>query len=137
VLFVEPIAASRPALAAIEAVDTRLAVAGPGREALAGSLRTVLATTGVDAREVSLIATSAADPVLRDIEHAALAEVFGPGADQATNPAGLIGDTGAACGTFQIAALLSLADASPRWAVATSTDRDGTVGSALIRLFAR
>jgi 3-oxoacyl-[acyl-carrier-protein] synthase II len=137
VLLVEPIAADRPGLAAIEAIDTRLALAGPAHEALAGSLRAVLATGGVEVHEVSHIATSAVDPVLRDIEHAALAAVFGPRADQATNPAALIGDTGAACGAFQVAALLSLADASPRWTVATSTDRDGTVGSALIRLFAR
>ena len=55
-----------------------------------------------------------------------------------SNPAELVGDTGAVSAAFQLAAVLALAerDAPPRGALAliTSIDRDGLVGAALFGL---
>jgi 3-oxoacyl-[acyl-carrier-protein] synthase II len=135
VLFLEPPGSGRPALAGVLAVETRLALAGGPGPALVECLRGVLAAAG-DPRGVSAVALSTADPVLGAVERDAVDEVLGQ-VDQVVTVAALIGDTGAATGPFQLAALLSLTSgAAGRLAVATSVDDDGTVGCVLVRLLA-
>lgn len=133
-----PESGNRPVLAEVVAVDTRLAVNGEPRRALTECLRHVMAAGGIAPDDVWGLALSATDPALYEIEHEAAGEVLGQQVDTAVNPGQLIGDTGAASGAFQLAALLSLAesaeDARGRAAVATSVDRDGMVGCVVIRL---
>jgi 3-oxoacyl-[acyl-carrier-protein] synthase II len=125
VLFLEP-AGAGGALADVVAVDTRLVVDGSPARTLAGSLRRVLREAEVAPGAVSAVALSSSG----EVERAAVNEVLG---DVVTvNPALLTGDTGAATGVFQVAALLGLAGAG--WAIATCADRDGMVGCAILRL---
>jgi 3-oxoacyl-[acyl-carrier-protein] synthase II len=120
VVYLEP---DGQGLAEVLRVDTRLG-------ALAGSLRDTLA--GVDPAAVATVVLASADPALRQVECAALDAVFARRPDVVLEPARLTGDTGAATGAFQLAALL--AAARPGLSVVTGIDRDGTVGSALLRV---
>ncbi len=133
-LFLQPsIDGNRSALAEVVAWDTRLAVAGEPRDALVGCLRRVLA--GTAPRHVWGVALSGPDPARTTIEQGAVAEVLGREVERVVTPAGLIGDTGAATGAFQLAALLALAEGDrDRLALATAVDSDGTVGCVLVRL---
>ena len=107
---------NRSALAEVVALDTRLAVAGEPRDALVECLRRVLA--GVAPREVWGMAPSGPDPVTTAMERDAVYAALGREVERVVVPAELIGDTGAATGTFQLAALLALgegADVRGRW----------------------
>jgi 3-oxoacyl-[acyl-carrier-protein] synthase II len=131
-LFLQTAAAgNRPALAEVVTVDTRL---GEPRRALVACLEHVLGGLAVD--EVWGVATSAADPELSEVEREATGAVLGR--RNVIQPGHLIGDTGAASGVVGVAALLAAAEADPgargRLAVATSVDRDGTVGAVVLRL---
>jgi 3-oxoacyl-[acyl-carrier-protein] synthase II len=136
VLYLRPGGGNRSALAEVVALDTRLAVAGEPRDALAGCLRRVLA--GVAPHEVWGMAPSGPDPALeRDV----VCAVLGREVERVVVPAELVGDTGAATGAFQVAALLALGEAEGegeagrgRLAVATAVDRDGMVGCVVVRL---
>lgn len=132
-LFLQTAAAgNRPALAEVVALDTRL---GEPRRALVTCLQHVLTGHAVD--EVWGVATSAADPGLSEVEMEATGEVLGQHI-RVSQPGHLTGDTGAASGVVGVAALLAGAAADPgargRLAVATSADRDGTVGAIVLRL---
>jgi 3-oxoacyl-[acyl-carrier-protein] synthase II len=132
-LFLQTAAAgNRPALAEVVALDTRL---GEPRRALVACLQHVLTGHAVD--EVWGVATSAADPELSEVEREATGEVVGQHV-RVSRPGHLVGDTGAASGVVGVAALLAEAAADPgargRLAVATSADRDGTVGAIVLRL---
>ncbi len=122
---------NRAALAEVVTADTRL---GEPRRALVACLEHVLA--GLAADEVWGVATSAGDPELSEVEREATGEVLGQ--RTVIQPGHLIGDTGAASGVVGVAALLAAAEADPgaggRLAVATSIDRDGTVGAVVLRL---
>lgn len=136
VLFLQPaIGGNRSALAEVVALDTRLAVVGEPRDALVGCLRRVLA--GTAPQEVWGVALSGLDPATKTMERDAVAEVLGREVERVVAPAELIGDTGAATGAFQLAALLALGDSDDdrgRLAVATAVDRDGMVGCVVVRL---
>lgn len=121
---------NRPALAEVVALDTRL---GEPRRALAGCLEHVLSGLAVD--EVWGLALCATDPELSEVEREATGEVLGQ-VDRVIHMGHLTGDTGAASGVLGIAALLAAAGpgARGRLAVATSVDRDGTVGAVVLRL---
>lgn len=132
-LFLQTAAAgNRLALAEVVALDTRL---GEPRRALVTCLQHVLTGHAVD--EVWGVATSAADPELSEVEREATGEVLGR-QTKVIRPGHLVGDTGAASGVVGVAALLAEAAADPgargRLAVATSADRDGTVGAIVLRL---
>jgi 3-oxoacyl-[acyl-carrier-protein] synthase II len=116
VLYLEP---DGPGPAEVLRVDTRLG-------GLAESLRDTLA--GVDPGEIGTVVLASADPA----ERAAVDAVLARRPDVMLNPAELTGDTGAATGAFQLAALLAVA--RPGLAVVTGLDRDGTAGSALLRV---
>jgi 3-oxoacyl-[acyl-carrier-protein] synthase II len=135
VLFLQPSSGNRSALAEVVALDTRLAVVGEPREALVGCLRQVLA--GVAPHDVWGLAPSGPDSGTASMEQDAVREALGREVDHVVVPAKLIGDTGAATGAFQLAALLSHAegtDVRGRVALATAVDRDGTVGCVMVRL---
>src|SRR5689334_12618689 len=100
VVYLEP---DGPGLAEVVRVDTRLG----GADALAESLRDTLA--GVEPDRVSALALASADPALLGAEIAAVDAVFARRPRLVINPAELTGDTGAATGAFQLAALLALA----------------------------
>jgi 3-oxoacyl-[acyl-carrier-protein] synthase II len=121
-------------LAEVLAVDTRLALAGSPADALAESLRAALRVAGLDQREVAALAVSSAEPVLLDVELAAVREVFARPVDRLLNPAELLGDTGAAGGVFSVAALLSAPAVGAEVAAMTCVDRDAMVGCAVFRL---
>jgi 3-oxoacyl-[acyl-carrier-protein] synthase II len=133
-LFLQPSdGGNRSALAEVVALDTRLAADGEPRKALVECLRRVLA--GVAPREVWGAALSGPDPATRAMEHEAVGEALGRTVEQVVAPAELIGDTGAATGAFQLAALLALGEGvRDRVAVATAVDRDGMVGCVVVRL---
>lgn len=133
-LFVEPASSgNRSALAEVVALDTRLAVAGEPRDELVGCLRRVLA--GVAPQDVWGVALGGPDPVTMTMEREAVAEALGLEVERTVAPVELIGDTGAATGAFQLAALLALADGErDRVALATAVDRDGMVGCVMVRL---
>jgi 3-oxoacyl-[acyl-carrier-protein] synthase II len=131
VLFLEP-AGPGGGLADVVAVDTRLVVDESPHRTLAGCLRQVLRDAEVTPGAVSAVAVSSSG----DVERAAVEEVLG-GMPTMVDPALLTGDTGAATGVFQMAALLGLAGDGAGWAVATCADRDGMVGCALLRLLGK
>jgi 3-oxoacyl-[acyl-carrier-protein] synthase II len=125
---------NRSALAEVVALDTRFRDGAPGR-ALAESLRHVM--TGLAEDDVWGLALSSAEPELSEVEDEATGEMLDR-VGTVVRPGRLIGDTGAASGAFGVAALLAHAegdaDARGRLAVATSVDRDGTAGCAVLRL---
>ncbi len=135
-LYLEPAAdGNRSALAEVVALDTRLALVGEPRGALVECLRRALAGTAPS--EVWGVALSGPDPATVTMEREAVHEALGLEVERVVVPAELIGDTGAATGAFQLAALLGLAegaDVRGRVAVATAVDRDGTVGCVVVRL---
>ncbi|MCW7944014.1 hypothetical protein AAW14_18730 [Streptomyces hygroscopicus] len=125
----------RQPLADVIDVRSRTHSRGAVRGALARCVSDVLERNGVHPGEVWAIAPSGMQTQYADQESDALHDCF-PRADarwiQVTD---LLGDTGAAGATFQIAATLSLAgpETAGRVAVITSVDRDGTVACSLIR----
>jgi 3-oxoacyl-[acyl-carrier-protein] synthase II len=132
-LLQPPDSGNRSALAEVVAVDTRLAADGEPRKALVECLRRVLA--GVAPHEVWGVALCGPDPATQDMEREAVGEALGRTVEQVVAPAELVGDTGAATGAFQLAALLALGeDVRDRVAVATAVDRDGMVGCVVVRL---
>jgi 3-oxoacyl-[acyl-carrier-protein] synthase II len=134
-LFLQPSDGNRSGLAEVVAMDTRLAVVGEPRKALVECLRRVLA--GVAPHEVWGMAPSGPDSAIAMIEREAVSAALGQEVERVVMPAELVGDTGAATGALQLAALLALAedaDVRGRVAVATAVDRDGMVGCIAIRL---
>ena len=124
---------NRPALAEVVALDTRL---GEARGALTACLEHVL--SGLEVDEVWGLAMTAGDPDLSAVEREATGEVLGRQVATVVRPGHLVGDTGAASGVLGVAALLAAAEADVRargrLAVATSANRDGTVGAVVLRL---
>ncbi|MFF7793105.1 beta-ketoacyl synthase N-terminal-like domain-containing protein [Streptomyces sp. NPDC007991] len=95
-----------------------------------------IGTAGLDPADIALVAPSAAADPLRACERTAVEKAL-PGAEPRWfDVAPLVGDAGAASGTFQLAAVLALAGPGPsaRHALITSIDRDGVVGCAVLRL---
>lgn len=134
VLFFEPGNGNRTGLAEVLATGVRLAD-GESRLALAACVAEAMAAAGVASREIWGLAVSATDSAGYEMER----EAVGQQVDRVVSPGQLIGDTGAAGGVFQLAALLSLVDgeedARGRVVVATSVDRNGMVGCVVVRLF--
>jgi len=139
VLYLAPGGGNRSALAEVVALDTRLAVEGEPRGTLTGCLRRVLAR--VSPHEVWGMAASGPDPATTALERDAVSAALGREVERVVVPAELVGDTGAATGAFQLAALLALGgvdsgaeDGTGRLAVATAVERDGMVGCVVVRL---
>ncbi|MFC5216378.1 beta-ketoacyl synthase N-terminal-like domain-containing protein [Streptomyces coerulescens] len=131
---------SQPVLAEILAVELGVVLDDDVRSALTSCLRRALTRAEVSADEVAVVVRSGSTDRAGLDEDAALTETLGAahGADQLA-PHELIGDTGAAAGGFQLAALLAHAEVHPagpagRIGLVTSVDRTGSVGCALLRL---
>lgn len=139
-LLVEPAGDdSQPVLADILAVELGVVIGGEVRPALTSCLRRALTQAEVSAEDVSVIARSAGTDRAGEDERAALAHILGEHDAVHLAPHELIGDTGAAAGGFQLAALLAYAETHPakaagRIGLVTSVDRTGSVGCALLRL---
>ncbi|MFJ7156727.1 beta-ketoacyl synthase N-terminal-like domain-containing protein [Streptomyces sp. NPDC101118] len=96
----------------------------------------VLAAAGAHPEELALVAPGQpAGPLAK--QEAAVLDAL-PGPVLRLGPRLLIGDTTAAAGAFQTAAVLAESDANPalagRLALVTAVDRDGTAGAGLLRL---
>ncbi|MFE3515080.1 beta-ketoacyl synthase N-terminal-like domain-containing protein [Streptomyces sp. NPDC059166] len=126
-------AIGRP-LAEVLAVHRRVAPQGEFTEVLTDTVRTALAQAGIGADAVWAAvageAPGAAGEQERRVHEALFAsEVSGRAASVA-----LLGETAAATGAYQLAALLSEPGEPGRIALVTATDPDGPVGCAVLRL---
>lgn len=140
-LTIEPAAAGlevdRPGLPEVVAVGLGVHGGDDAAESLERCLRRTLERAGTRPADVWATCSAAGVGALGDAERAALATVLGDG------PVSVLdgqpwGDAGAVTATFQIAAVLSLAETTPeaagRPAVVTSVDRDGVLGCAVLRM---
>lgn len=110
---------------------------GQWRAVVRRCVEQVLATADVAAAQVWAACLSGADGEQGQAEQAALGDVL-PDKVVLAPVSGLIGETHAASGAFQLAAVLSLAEqdatADGGFALVTSVDDGGTVAAALLRL---
>lgn len=129
---------TRPALAVLLATEFRSCVDGDVGAAVQAAARAALARGGVADGDVFLACQSGARGPAGQAERAALAGIVGDAAiARVPDLVELIADTGAASAAFQIAAVLSIAEArsaAGKPALITSVDPDGAVGCALLRL---
>jgi 3-oxoacyl-[acyl-carrier-protein] synthase II len=128
----------RSGLAELLAVEIGFSAdAGEVVEALSGCLRRALGRVGIGPEVVWAVAPSASARG-GEQEGLALDAVLGCAERRELRCAELLGDTNAAAGAFQLAAVLAAAegagDAAGRVAIVTSVDRDGVVGCALLRI---
>ncbi|MET8093888.1 beta-ketoacyl synthase N-terminal-like domain-containing protein [Micromonospora sp. NPDC005220] len=120
------------------AVESRVCLAGDFAGALAGCLQDACDEAGVRAEDIWAISTSGVGGAIEAQEKGFLHATFGPQTLSRIPDLSLIGDTGAASGALQVAALLSLgerdADSAGRVVAVSSVDRNGAVAVALLRL---
>ncbi|MEU9079901.1 beta-ketoacyl synthase N-terminal-like domain-containing protein [Kitasatospora sp. NPDC004745] len=130
--------AQRPAIAAVLAVETRVDIDDDPAAAVTACVRRALDRAGVTADEVWAAVPCAAPTAAGRAEHEALAALLPAEALSRIPSMELIGDTSAAAATFQIQAVLGVAEADPaargRIALVSAVDRDGAVGCAVLRL---
>jgi 3-oxoacyl-[acyl-carrier-protein] synthase II len=96
-------------------------------------LARALKRSGGEPSEVCAVALSSAEEPFAQAERAAVAEMFGS-VPTLTATREAIGDTRAASAAFQIVELLADRSAAGRIGVATTTDTEGRVGCALLRI---
>ncbi|MFF8592599.1 beta-ketoacyl synthase N-terminal-like domain-containing protein [Streptomyces sp. NPDC015220] len=140
-LLVEPgpdLTDGRRALAELLAVDVRADVDDDIAATAGACVRDALATAGVDPADVWAAVGGGLTGAYGRAENELLTGLFGAEATARVPVHERIGDTAAASTAFQVAALLAVAhrdpDAHGRAAVVTSTDRDGIVACAVLRL---
>jgi 3-oxoacyl-[acyl-carrier-protein] synthase II len=126
-------AGSRPVLAYLVAAAFRVYQDTPDIPGvLADCARAALKIAGAAAEDVRMVAAD-----LTEAQHAGLRDVIGD-RPRRVELASALGDTGAASAALQVAAVLCLASADPgvrgRLALVVSADRDGSVGTAVLRL---
>lgn len=126
---------ARP-LASVLAVDSRICVDGNWRATVRGCVERVMSAVPA-AAPVCAVCPSGADDAGGLAERAVLGETFGAGTP-VWDVASLIGETHAASAAFQLARVLSEAQAfrglDGQVAVLTSTDPSGAVAAALVQL---
>jgi len=127
--------AERTALAGVLAVEFGV-WADPGgiRDVLAGCLSRALERAAVPRDEVFAVAPLSSAGPRGSAERAGAADVLG-NVPVLTKTADAIGDTGAVSAAFQITELLVAGAGSGRVGVATTADREGRVGCALLRVY--
>jgi 3-oxoacyl-[acyl-carrier-protein] synthase II len=134
---VEPARAAGEALASVLAVDSRICLDGDWRTTVTRCVQRVLDAAPGGPDEVSAVCPSGAGDAAGQAESEVLSGLFGSGVP-VWDVTGLIGETHAASAAFQIARVLSAAEAAPelagRLAVVTSTDSSGAAGAALLRV---
>ncbi|MFH8972848.1 beta-ketoacyl synthase N-terminal-like domain-containing protein [Streptomyces sp. NPDC017890] len=121
-------------LAEVLSVHHRVAPAGDFGAVLTATVRTALTEAGVHAEDVWAALPSDAPGPAGAQEREAHRSLFGADALDRAAPPALLGETAAATGGFQLAALLSEPGEPGRVAVCTTTDPDGPVGCAVLRL---
>ena len=125
----------RTALAEVLAVEFGIWTAlDTIRDAVAGCLRRAVERTAVRRDEVFATAPLSSAGPHGSAERAGAADVLGR-VPVLTRTADAIGDTGAASAAFQIVELLIAGAGSGRVGVATTADREGRVGCALLRIY--
>lgn len=106
-------------------------------QVLGRCLRRALDRAGTTAADVWAVCPSGSRGARGEEERSALASVLGAARPRHLDCAPAVGDTVAASGAFQLAAVLATGtgdtDARDRVAVVTSVDRDGICGCALVR----
>ncbi|MFJ6694627.1 beta-ketoacyl synthase N-terminal-like domain-containing protein [Streptomyces sp. NPDC091272] len=106
------------------------------REALAVCVGEALKASGLGAQDVTLVSPLGAGGRLAELEEAALTDVLGPDGPRRVRLGPLLGDTSAAAGSLQVAAVLATAGekglAPGEAALITGIERDGTVGCAVL-----
>ncbi|CAM5660015.1 beta-ketoacyl synthase N-terminal-like domain-containing protein [Streptomyces chartreusis] len=131
-------AAERPPLAAVLSVETRVDIDDDPGAAVTACARRALRRAGVDAGEVWAAVPCAAPTAAGRAEHEALAALVPADALSRVPSMELLGDTSAASASFQIAAVLAVAEADQdsrgRIALVSAVDRDGAVAAAVLRL---
>ncbi|GAA4228976.1 beta-ketoacyl synthase N-terminal-like domain-containing protein [Actinomadura meridiana] len=133
-LLESPDATTRKPLAEVLGVEFGVwADEGGVRDALSACLRRVLSRASVDPGAVSAVVPSPSTGHRGSQERQAIADVFGA-APVATRTAERVGDTGAASAAFQIVELLVQDGGSGRIGAVTTTDAEGRVGCALLRV---
>ncbi|MFJ9695840.1 beta-ketoacyl synthase N-terminal-like domain-containing protein [Kitasatospora sp. NPDC101183] len=138
-LLLEPAGASQlPPLATLLAVTTAIDVDDDPQAAVDSCARRALDRAGIAAEEVWAAVPTAAPTAEGVAERAALAALLPAEALDRVPSMALIGDTGAASATLQIAALLAVAETEPqaagRVALVSAVDRDGAVAVAVLKL---
>lgn len=127
--------ADRPVLARVLAVEFGVwADLGGIRAALAGCLSRAVKRAEVSRDEVFAVAPLSSAGPRGSAERSGAADVLG-NVPVLTKTADAIGDTGAASAAFQIIELLVEGSGSGRVGVATTADREGRVGCALLRVY--
>ncbi|WP_238433713.1 beta-ketoacyl synthase N-terminal-like domain-containing protein [Micromonospora tarensis] len=131
VLLLTSTAAAAGSLAEVLAVEFGTAPDSDYRQSLESCVRRALRRAGLDLADVWAVA-----PGGGDAERGLLDSLLPDDRVRRIDCAGLLGDAAAAAATFQILAVLSLADDGPagRVVLVTANDRSGLVGCALLRL---
>lgn len=109
---------------------------GGARAALVECVRDALKQVGARAEDVQLVAPVESGGTLAGVEEQAVGEVLGAARPRWLGSRALLGDTSAAAGSLQLAAVLAVLDdegvAPGGLALVTAVDRDGTAGCALL-----
>ncbi|WP_433342171.1 beta-ketoacyl synthase N-terminal-like domain-containing protein [Streptomyces sp. CA-253872] len=121
-------------LADVLAVHHRVAPPGDFTATLTATVATALDAAGVTARDVWAALPGNAPGVAGEQEADVHRSLFDAGVRERAAPAALLGETAAATGAFQLAALLAEPGEPGRIALATTTDPDGRVGCLVLRL---
>lgn len=131
-------AAERPALAAVLSIESGIDIDDDPRAAVTGCVRRALNRAGVTPDEVWAAVPCAAPTAAGRAESEALAALVPADALSRVPFMELLGDTSAASASFQIQAVLGVAEADPtssgRIALVSAVDRDGAVACAVLRL---
>ncbi|MDT0493911.1 beta-ketoacyl synthase N-terminal-like domain-containing protein [Streptomyces griseus] len=121
-------------LAELLAVHHRVAPTGDFTAALTAAVETALTAAGVRADEVWAALPGNAPGAAGEQEVRLHEALFGVEVRERVATTALLGETAAATGAFQLAALLSEPGEPGRIALVTTTDPDGYVGCAVLRL---
>lgn len=134
-VLLEPVGtATGTPLAEVLAVHHRVAPDGDFAGALTAAVDAALAEAGTTAAGVWAAVPSEAPGTAGDQERRVHEELFPAAARDRAASVALLGETAAATGAYQLAALLSEPGAPGRIALLTAADPDGPVGCAVLRL---
>ncbi|WP_414941217.1 beta-ketoacyl synthase N-terminal-like domain-containing protein [Amycolatopsis sp. cmx-11-51] len=126
------------AQAELLAVHNSVCLDSDFRQSVRACLLDLLGRAGASPADVWAAASSGDSPGAGTAEQDVMVEVFGSEATERVAVTELVGDTGCASAGFQIAAILAAAAedeaAIGKLAIVSSSDRDGTVAGALLRL---
>lgn len=121
-------------LAAVLAVHHRVAPRDDFTEVLTSTVHAALEEAGVSSEAVWAAVPGDAPGTAGEHERQVLENLFDAHVRGRVAPVALLGETAAATGAFQLAALLSEPGEPGRIALITTTDPDGPVGCAVLRL---